>query len=297
MGDIVIRDVSRSATKEWVPPIGAMGGPAAHELYRDLVQRAGLRLFRDHQGHPYVALRDGEHRRTFRVPSLELREALDRFRMSRNLRPVPEQELVEFARVVDARVSDPDIFVPTLEIGRPRPVEGPTDDRGPALAPVRGVVRTDGWEEEMRSIAQEEAEVVRPTVPPAAVVKAPSAWNEIVDPLPPAVPAPAPAPAPAPVSVPPPPLESISGGRRLSSGDEGLLQYITALRTLMGGGDWVGSTAELSRLTGDSPEKVFARLRAYRTDLADQDIVVVPVETRSGWRWLAVDGSRISTSR
>ena len=119
MGDIVIRDVSRIPTREWVPPIGAMGGPPAHELYRDLVLRAGLRLFRDHRGHPYLALKDGEHRRTFRVPSLELREALDRFRMGRNLRLVPEPELIEFARVVAARVSDPDLFVPTLEADRP----------------------------------------------------------------------------------------------------------------------------------------------------------------------------------
>ena len=65
----------------------------------------------------------------------------------------------------------------------------------------------------------------------------------------------------------------------------------------MNGREWVGTTAELSHLTGDSPERVFARLRAYRSDLAGQDIVVVPVETRSGWRWLAVDGSRLGPTR
>ena len=284
MEDIVIRDVSRPPTKEWVPPIGAMGGPPAHELYRELVQRAGLRLFRDHQGHPYVALRDGEHRRMFRVPSLELREALDRFRMSRNLRPVPEQELIDFARVVEARVTDPDIFVPTVEIGRPDPRDGRSYGRGPALNTGREVARTDGWDEEMSSIARDEDETPRTEVPPLPVVKAPSAWTDVVESL---------LPAAAP---PPPPSPAISGGRRLPPADEGLLQYASALRALMNGREWVGTTAELSHLTGDSPEKVFARLRAYRSDLAGQDIVVVPVETKSGWRWLAVDGSRLVRS-
>ena len=283
MEDIVILDVSRPPTKEWVPPIGAMGGPPAHELYRELVQRAGLRLFRDHQGNPYVALRDGEHRRTFRVPSLELREALDRFRMNRNLRPVPEQELIDFARVVEARVTDPDIFVPTVEIGRPGPHDGRSDGRGPSLGPGREVARPDGWDEEMSSIARDET--ARAEVPPLPIVKAPSAWNEVVEALPPAA------------APPPPASPAISGGRHLPPADEGLLQYATALRTLMNGREWVGTTAELSHVTGDSPEKVFARLRAYRSDLAGQDIVVVPVETKSGWRWLAVDGSRLADSR
>lgn len=281
MEDIVIRDVSRPLTKEWVPPIGAMGGPPAHELYRELVQRAGLRLFRDHQGNPYVALRDGEHRRTFRVPSLELREALDRFRMSRNLRPVPEQELVDFARVVEARVTDPDIFVPTVDIGQPGPHDARAYRRGPPPDSPRETARSAGWEEEMSSIAQDEDETSRAEVPPVPVVKAPSAWSDVVETLAPTAPAP------------PPPLPSISGGRRLPPADDGLLQYASALRTLMNGAEWVGTTAELSHLTGDSPEKVFARLRAYRSDLAGQDIVVVPVETRAGWRWLAVDGSRL----
>ena len=285
MEEIVIRDISRPPTTEWVPPIGAMGGPPAHELYRELVQRAGLRLFRDRRGKPYVVLRDGEHRRTFRVPSLELREALDRFRMHRNLRPVPDQELADFARVVEARVTDPDIFMPTVEAEGVGPQDGPAYGRSDFAVAGRDAARPDGWEEEMSSIAREEAVTARPRAPPAPVVKAPSAWNEVVDPLPSAA---------APVPVPP---ASISGAARLPPPDEGLLRYVTALRTLMNGRDWVGTTAELSHLTGDSPEKVFARLRAYRSDLAGQDIVVVPVETRSGWRWLAVDGSRFVPTR
>lgn len=296
MGDIIIRDVSRTPTKEWTPPIGAMGGPPAHELYRELVQRAGLRLFRDLRGTPYLALRDGEHRRTFRVPSLELREALDRFRMNRNLRPVPEQELIDFARVVEARVSDPDIFVPTLEIiGRAAPSDGSQYLPEPAAGLLPAPVRTGRWDEEMSSIAQNEPEDSRPEVPPTPVVKVPSAWNEVVDG------AAAPPPSPPPPTPPPPasaPLQpSIAGAHRLPAGDDGLLRYASALRTLLEEGNWVGTTAEISHLTGDTPEKVFARLRAYRTELASQDIVVVPVETKSGWRWLAVDGSRFSPSR
>jgi hypothetical protein len=60
---------------------------------------------------------------------------------------------------------------------------------------------------------------------------------------------------------------------------------------------WLGTTSELARLTGDTPEKVFANLRAYRTDLAGSDLMVVPVETKEGWRWLAVDRNRLHSSK
>lgn len=286
MGEIVIRDVSRPPTKEWIPPIGAMGGPPAHELYRELVQRAGLRLFRDHRGNPYVALRDGEHRRTFRVPSIELREALDRFRMNRNLRPVPEQELRDFARVVDARVSDPDIFVPTVEVGGTpaRPISVAVPERSEPLDPKNAL--PPGWEEEISSIARDEEEdPVRPEAFPQEPVKAPSAWTDVVE---------------SPTSPPPEeiPLSlSISGGCPPPRSEEGLPRYLSAFRSLIAAGDWVGTTAELSHLTGDTPERVFARLRAYRSDLAGSGIVVVPIETRLGWRWLAVDESHIRLGR
>lgn len=102
------------ADAEWMPPIGAMGGPPAHELYHDLVQHAGLHLCRGPNGEPWVTLQDGERRRAFRVPSLELREALDRFRMRRNLRPSPDKDLDDFARAVQAHVSDPDVVLPSL---------------------------------------------------------------------------------------------------------------------------------------------------------------------------------------
>ncbi len=286
MGDIVIRDVSGPGTKEWVPPIGAMGGPAAHELYRDLVLRAGLRLFRDGRGNPYVALRDGEHDRNFRVPSRELREALDRFRMNRSLRPLPDQELAEFARVVQARVSDPDILVPTLDLGRSSPANGEKRAANPGADVPDGSDRPSRWDEAISSIAREERVISRPDVAPVPVAKVPSAWNDVVDT------------APAPPRAPPPLRASIAGGRSLPPvNDDGLPRYVSTLRSLMERGNWVGTTAELSHLTGDTPEQVFARLRAYRADLANQDIVVVPVETKSGWRWLAVDGNHLSSSR
>ncbi len=290
MGDIVIRDVSRVPTKEWVPPIGAMGGPPAHELYRDLVLRAGLRLFRDHRGHPYLALKDGEHRRTFRVPSLELREALDRFRMGRNLRLVPETELIEFARVVAARVSDPDIFVPTLEADRPWVTDPDREVQPPSPVREDRTPRAGGWEEEISSLVHHEEEVTPVDVSPGAVAKVPSAWNDVVDlhPAPALVPEPVPPSPPAPVSL------AVSGAHPLPPPEDGLLRYVTALRALMDGREWVGTTAELSHVTGETPETVFAHLRAYRSELVRQDIVVAPVETRAGWRWLAVDASRFA---
>ena len=121
MQEIKIRELSRPSVREWIRPIGAMGGPPAHELYRDLVLYAGLRLLKDQSGNPRVAIQDGEHRRTFSVPSTELREAIDRFRMRRSLRPVPDGELAELTRIVQARVTDPDITIPMVDL--PEPVE------------------------------------------------------------------------------------------------------------------------------------------------------------------------------
>lgn len=149
--EVRIRDISRNSSNEWTPPIGAMGGPPAHELYRDLVLYAGLRLLRDNEGHPWVAMQDGERRRTFRVPSAELRGALDRFRMRRNLRPVPETDLEDFTRIIEARISDPDIRIPSLlDSALPRidPNDGSFHSAAPmtpgrAAAPIREEVPDD----------------------------------------------------------------------------------------------------------------------------------------------------------
>ncbi len=113
--EVRIRDLSRRSTPEWTPPIGALGGPPAHELYRDLVNAAGLQLCRGSSGLPWVVLKDGERTRRFPVPSAELRGALDRFRMRRNLRPVPDRDIEDFVRIVEARTMDPDLDLPRVE--------------------------------------------------------------------------------------------------------------------------------------------------------------------------------------
>jgi hypothetical protein len=283
MEELGIRDVSRSPTREWIPPIGAMGGPPAHELYRELVLYAGLRLLRDSEGNPRVALRDGEHRHIFNVPSEELREALDRFRMRRNLRPLPEPILVELTRIIQARASDPDIFVPMVDEGErdpPRPVEESRPLLFPSLPPKP---RRNGWVEEMDSIMREVDEVRRPAVAPVPPAKAPSAWNEVVDHLTPISPHATSSPG------------SISGGRKSPEPAGSLPRYLLVLKALVRDGGWLGTTFELSSLTGDTPENVVAHLKAYHSEIARSDIVVLPVETSNGSRWFATDRSRLST--
>ncbi len=287
--EIRIRDVSRPPTRQWIPPIGAMGGPPAHELYRDLVQYAGLRLVRDAQGTPCVALRDGEHRRTLRVPSVELREALDRFRMRRNQRPVPDQELAEFVRVVEARVSDPDIFVPSHDVGE-SDASPPSFASRPSAAPILPAVpspppppRLTRWETQLDSILREVDEVRGPAPPREAPAKAPSAWTDVVEHLGPNVP------------TVPRPNPSISGGRATPEPASGLPRYLNVLQGLVRGGGWIGTTSELSDLVGEKPDRVFANLRSYRSDLAGNDLLIVPVETREGWRWLAIDRHQLTS--
>jgi hypothetical protein len=284
MEEIGIREVSRPPTREWTPPIGAMGGPPAHELYRDLVLYAGLRLLQDIEGRPCVAMRDGEHRRTFHVPSDELREALDRFRMRRSLRPLPDHELADLVRIIEARVTDPDIFVPTFDVGESNLPEPRAGSRELVASIVPPDPPPNGWEAELESIMREVDEVRRPIPAREPVAKAPSAWNEVVDHL---------DPVPRPVA---PPNESISGGRMSPEPVGELPRYIRVLRALVRDGGWIGTTLELSRLTGDKPEKVSAFLRAYRSDLAGSNIVIAPVETKEGWRWLAVDRERLSST-
>lgn len=418
--EVRIRDISRNPSNEWTPPIGAMGGPPAHELYRDLVLYAGLRLLRDGEGRPWVAMQDGERRRTFQVPSSELRGALDRFRMRRNLRPIPESDLEDFTRIVEARISDPDIRIPILtENATPRidpndgsfPVSGGLAAHPPNGAPIREDVpepvepapapaaaptgrsflteESRGWSAPAPVEAPEDPPAVdRATVdprepdapdPPAAESPAttvrsgpswvmhaarspvrtnpepePGRWPVPSAPAPPApawkeegeiapaeeprAPAPAPSPAPAlqrevdalleeleggparrpriprllapappwsegeevspPLAPVPAVSDSISGGRATPVDGTGTLPtYLRVLKHLVSQGGWLGTTTELARLTGEEPETVFASLLQYRTSFNQNNIVVATVEVEDGWRWLAVDRSKLQSGR
>jgi hypothetical protein len=241
-GGIRIRDVAAPTTSEWTPPIGAMGGPPAHELYRDLVIHAGLRLYRGPSREPWIVLKDGERRRGFVAPSPELRSALDRFRMRRNLRPVSERDLDDFVRIVEARVSDPDVSLPRLE-----------EEVGGA-APYVATQVLPGDEGE---------------VPWAEPVQEPEADLGLLN-------------------------ASVSGGHA-SLDDPSVIvpRYVRVLRELVRNGEWMGTTAELSERIGEDPERVFGTLIEHRIRFAEGGVVVAPVEVEEGWRWLAVDRTRV----
>ncbi|MCI4365427.1 MAG: hypothetical protein L3K10_05125 [Thermoplasmata archaeon] len=305
--EVKIRDLSRPLTSEWTPPIGAMGGPPAHELYRDLVAHGGLRLLRDRDGNPWVEMQDGVRRRSFRVPGTALRGAFDRFRMRRNLRPVPESDLDDFARVVAARISDPDVRLPVFDssaLDRAPPAPEPessfldlSSSQGSApQAPPSAL------EQELEAVLRE-VDLVRgaPTLAPL--------------PAPPVAPLPAP---PAPALEPPTPTAwredepgpvvsdrplslpmdaSISGGHQdIAAADDSLPRYLRVLRGLVEGGGWIGTLGELGRLTGEEPDVVFGSLLKFHTQLTGNNLVVAPVEVEDGWRWLVVDRSRLHSS-
>src|SRR5271170_2098205 len=229
--ELSIRDLSKARKGEWVPPIGAMGGPPAHELYRDLVTHAGLRLLQDDEGTPWVEIQDGEHRRSFPVPSPELRAALDRFRMRRNLRPVPESDIDEFARVVEARVSDPDVVIPLS--GQPDSRESPKapgippESVPPAPPPRAG----NGWAVDELDQLMHEVDSIQGRVPVGPFEEAASpSWIGSVHPA---------------------PLHSrrphrwhtgVSGARKSAPPtDPRLPRYVRVLRELVQDGNWIGS--------------------------------------------------------
>ncbi|HTW39348.1 MAG TPA: hypothetical protein VMF04_00575 [Thermoplasmata archaeon] len=275
--DIGILDLSRIGRSEWTPPIGALGGPPAHELYHDLVVHAGLRLMRDEAGRPVVELQDGEHRRTFVVPSVDLRAALDRFRMRRNLRPVPESDIDEFARVIGARVSDPDVDIPLF-----RPAPAAVRDEalpGPLTPPTWAVDELDHLMQEVDAIQgrapEPPADDPEPPGPrefgshPTLHTRLPHRWHT-----------------------------GVSGARSTEEvTDPRLPRYVRVLRELVQEGAWIGTLTEISRRTGDDTEEVFATLLRFHTDLVGNDLVVAPVEVEEGWRWVVVDRTRVRSDR
>jgi len=279
--DLRIRDISRFSG-EWSPPIGALGGPPAHELYRDLVLYAGLQLFQDARSRPWVVFRDGAQRRSFSVPSIELRNALDRFRMHRSARPLPRGDLDEFVRIVEARVSDPDVKIPLL---RSPLVDGaPATDGDRRLFEPSSTDRAAQAHTPTPTASSPTGSESEPSPPSTAVIvpaRTSAAGREF---LPPTW-----------VNVPRPGLEaSISGGALLPprrSADA--TRYVRALRRLLRDGDWMGTTRELAEVTRDDPLTLYASLLRYRAELADNDILLANVEVGEGFRWLVVDRSRV----
>lgn len=284
--------MSRPPLTEWTPPIGAMGGPPAHELYRDLVAHGGLRLLKDRDGSPWVELQDGERRHRFPVPGNALRGALDRFRMRRNLRPVPEGDLDDFARVVLARVSDPDVRLPSVDPTVPEGEAAPDNSSGPENLPDE-VSEETVEDDPGDSRLERELEAVLAEVRAVREGPQPSTprWY-LVGPGPTAAPRSFPVPHPLPT-----PDFSISGGQQgASNGDVTLPKYLHVLRTLVEGGGWLGTLGELGELTGEEPEVVYDTLLRYHSDLTGNNLVVAPVELEDGWRWLVVDRNRLRSS-
>ncbi len=267
---------------EWAPPVNVMGGPPASELYRDLVVYAGLQLFQDSRRRPWVVLRDGAQRRAFRVPSVELRGALDRFRMRRNVRPVPESDIEEFARIVTARVSDPDVEIPVLRSpvweGELRPVAGVPPASAASLDAGSGAPAEP-------TVGPSASDPPLPDPPTATPPKAPfrfvpSPWV-VTD-----------APEPRPEAT----ETTISGGYLVPpprNGKAELERYVRLFRRLVRDGDWMGTTRELAELTRDDPFTLVLALQRYRADLAENDLLVANVQVGDGSRWLAVDRARV----
>jgi len=273
--EIEILDLSKVARGEWVPPIGAMGGPPAHELYRDLVSHAGLRLYKGEDGSPWVEIQDGERRRRFPVPSAELRAALDRFRMRRNLRPVPESDIDEFARVIAARISDPDVEIPTS----PPQVELAVASVG--RIPSRTPVAPTSWAVDELDDLMHEVDAIQGRVPPPREAERPE----------PAAPRP---PNPLHRRMPQPWQTAVSSARApRSAPDPRLPKYVRALRELVQDGTWIGNLSEIARRTGDDTSEVFCALLQFHTDLVGNGLVVAPVEVEEGWQWVVVDRTRM----
>jgi hypothetical protein len=271
LDELKIREVSRLGNGAWTPPIGAMGGPPAHELYRDLVLHAGLQLFKDSKSRPWVMLQDGAQRRAFPVPSQELRGALDRFRMRRNLRPSPENDIDELVRIVQARISDPDVVIPVLRGPMVEHVGGP--DRAPTAPTPEIAPKWRALEDQIETMIHEASDE-------AGIAPSPS------------MPVRSDGPDPEPLPAPEPSLSlTVSGGR--SAPDRRLSRYVRVFHDLVHEGPWMGTTQQLAKLTGDDPITVFDSLLRFRSDLEGEHLLVANVQVGEEYRWLAVDRGRV----
>jgi len=107
---IAIRDLSKSQAPPgvWLPAINsATGGPQSHAIYHELATRAGMRLQRTKDGHAMVTVSEAGAVHLLAVPSPEFYRFVDRFRVARRLRVLPESALNELSRIIEARVGDP----------------------------------------------------------------------------------------------------------------------------------------------------------------------------------------------
>jgi hypothetical protein len=284
--EVKIRDLSRPNSSEWTPPIGAMGGPPAHELYRDLVAHGGLRLLRDSEGNPWVEMKDGERRRSFRVPGMALRGAMDRFRMRRNLRPVPETDIEDFTRVISARISDPDVRLPMFDLNSiERAPVAPEPPVSLTSIPVDEVAADpSGLEAELAQVLKEVDAVRAESGGPVGESLGSAPWQEEPSELPE-------------VGVPLASLNpSLSGAARPPATEETLPRYLRVLRGLASGGGWLGTLGELGRMTREDPDAVFGSLLKFHSELTQNQLVVAPVEVEDGWRWLVIDRTRLRSS-
>ena len=284
-GELADVDVRRSLS-EWVPPLNATRGPPAHALYADLVVYGDMGLFRDAEGRPWVLLRDGMRRRAFAVPSPELHSAVDRFRMRRAERVLPDGDFEEFVRVIEARVSDPDAEIPRLPSswpeGRPFaawPLPGtvPTVPDPPGRYDWRISPRLPGAgpHEPGRSLEpRSEPELI--DTPKEALdpeTRVPSLWGVPLD-------------------------DSRSGARSFSeTREDSVSRYVQVFRRLVGGGSWMGTTRELSELTEEDPVTLFDFQLRHGSELAKSGVLVANIEVDGDYRWLAVDRAKVHEPR
>jgi len=281
--ELGIRDISRM-TGEWVPSVGALGGPPSHELYRELVVHADFRLFQDSRARPWVVMRDGLHRHAFRVPSGELRAAIDRFRLRRNVRPLPDNDIEEFVRIIEARVTDPDVRIPVLKL----PLVEPGVPSRPTSAPA--VVPFDPPEPRPARAGLAPPPLGIPTrATELDGSTAETAGTVLGEPSAPDVDEGAPD---------PPPLDLARSGGVVfapleSSGESDLQRYVRVLRRLVRDGDWMGTTRDLSEEIRDDPFTLYTSLLRYRSEIARNNILIANVEDARGLCWLAVDRSRV----
>jgi len=126
---VYIRDLSDNGPPPgvWLPAINvATGGPQSHVVYHELVKHARMRLSRTTDGGAMVAVTESGAVHLLKVPSPEFYRFVDRFRVARRLRVLPEGALGELARVIQARVGDPGFVEDKVGLSTPAEPIPPT---------------------------------------------------------------------------------------------------------------------------------------------------------------------------